>query len=326
MKYNFLNNKNILVTGGTGYLGSALLQVLNKYSCQVTILCRDENNISLENSNRLKIIVGDLLDKEIWKVLLKKADYVFHLAGLEYNRNNFDHDLDIKLNFLSVVNLLQVCIEYGYNPKIIFTSSSNIAKSKEEGQVSELDQDDPMSIWSLHKLIAESYLNHYSQHQEIKSVCLRLPNLYGPSRELRTFSRSAVNKMIESGILKEQIILNTNKQSLRDFLYIEDASNALLLSARFINELQEKRYYYVGSDIGYTYSDAYVFIKDSIFEILGKSISKRVEITKMGEFEMRSFIANSTKFRSITGFKPEVSFTVGIKNTILSFLKLKEML
>lgn len=323
---NFLLGKNVVVTGSTGYLGSTFLKILQKEPCSLTLLCRNSDAVCLESLGNVKVIVGDMSDRAIWKDLLNNADYVFHLAGLEYNRKNFNHDLDLQLNFLSVVNLLQACDKFGFSPKIIFTSSSNIAKNKLDGQVSELDQDDPMSIWSLHKLISENYLNYYSKNYGIKIVSLRFSNIYGPPDNLKTFSRSSINKMILNGIVKREINLYSNSESTRDFLYVEDAAKALLLAAKFIDKLQEKPYYYVGSDIGYSYYDSYVIIKNAIFNILGIDVLEKIKTDQMSPFDMRSFVTDSSNFRSTTGFQAETSFQFGIIKTILSSLELKGLL
>lgn len=320
------SGKNVVVTGVTGYLGSALIKALQKESCFMTVLCRSRADLDFDKSDNLRIIVGDLSDSKIWNNLVKGADYVFHLAGLEYTRINFNHNLNLQVNFLSVVNLLQACEKLGASPRIIFASSSNIAKNKSDGRVSEEDKDDPMSIWSLHKLLAEKYLNYYSSHDNLKTVSLRFSNIYGPSGNLRSFLNPSINKMIFNGIKKKKVALYSNQNSYRDFLYVDDAVRALLLAAIHIEKLQKYSHYYVGSDVGHSYYDAFVIIKDVIFNVLGEEVSESEHLEKMGSFEMRSFVSDSSAFRSITGFSPQIAFQEGVIKTVYKSLELKGLL
>lgn len=325
-KNSFFSDKNIIITGATGYLGSTLLKFLQSESPALTVLYRNSNAINIKKYDNIKVIVGDLLDCGIWEKLLVKADYVFHLAGLEYESANFDHALDLQLNFLSVVNLLRTCDVNGLSPKIVFTSSSNIAKDKRNGRVSELDKDDPMSFWSLHKLISEKYLNYYSKHRSVKAVCVRLPNVYGPPENLKSFTGSSLNSMIIDGIVRKGIKLYSNSGCLRDFLYIDDAVKALMLAAEFADKLQEHGHYYVGSDEGHSYFDLCKMIEKYLFSILKIKISIKQQRDMLGMFEMRSFVSDSNKFRSTTGFFPETGIENGIKTTILRASQLTEIL
>lgn len=320
---NIFTGKNIVVTGCTGYLGSAFIKVLQTHSCSLTLLSRKKDDPYLENFKNANIVVGDLIDPKVWLDLLNKADYVFHLASLEYNSTNFNHDLDLQLNLISVINLLRTCDENGFSPKIIFTSSSNIAGNKLESHFSQFDYDAPMSIWSLHKLMAEKYLNYYSNHRDIKTICLRFSNVFGPSANSKTFLNSSLNKMIEKAIVNKEITLYSNRHCKRDFLYVDDATEALLLAAKFFDKLQGAPHYYVGSDISHSYYDVFTLIKSNIFTMLGLNVLKKIQTSRMGMFEMRSFESDSSKFRSITGFLPKTSFQEGITRTILSLLKLK---
>ena len=99
--------KNILITGGTGYIGSLLVESFNSIDCTVIVSNDDVSN---------KSTWEDIINPEI--------DFVFHLAAVEVGSDTVERDLNV--NTVSVLHMLQTCVEKKCNPKIIFSSSTNV--------------------------------------------------------------------------------------------------------------------------------------------------------------------------------------------------------
>jgi len=307
----FFENKKIIVTGATGFLGSTFLDEINSGLLDITVLSRDNKNEFLKKHKNIKIFKGDLSNPNLWEDLIEGADYIFHLAGLEYDKKNFNQTQDFNLNFMCVVNLLEASRKLLKPPKIIFTSSGNIEK------------DDPKSIWSLHKFLAEKYLNYFNRNSSVKTLCLRLPNLFGEPRNIKKISNSSLNKMIADVVEFQSIYLYKNSKCERNFLHVTDAARSLIYAAKFIDKLHDNNYYYVGSDESSCYDEISKFLFQIAKKYQNINLSKILIKDNLDSFEMRSFRNDCSIFSLITGYKPTISLKDGIENTFLKFSNIK---
>ena len=175
---------NILITGSTGYIGSTLVKSFNSIDCN------------------LIISTGDVSKKETWNDIIKDdIDIIFHLAAVEVEHETPERDLNV--NSVSVLHMLQTCVEKRCNPKIIFASSTNVFGIVNEDKVNENTNAKPPAEWSAHKLLSEHYLKIYNEKFGLKSIILRLPNIYGPVRDKdinRKTSGSLIARVIKYGI------------------------------------------------------------------------------------------------------------------------------
>ena len=162
---NSYKDKIVGITGYRGYLGSALYYELKKLDCQVKFIKSDVSNL-------------DELKSELKR---HEFDIIFHLASSEIhykNENIKDTLLQRDINASSIL-YLHKAIE-NLNTKVIFTSSTNIFGDVDVDVVDETTKDNPQSIWSIHKLLAENYISNLFKNFSI----LRLPNVYGVNNEM----------------------------------------------------------------------------------------------------------------------------------------------
>ena len=162
--------RTILITGGRGYIGSALAQSFSEIDCRVKLLDQSAGNTWRPEHRKSEVLIlhGDVSVRKTWDSVLPGVDYVFHLAAQEYYyRSGYDPEQDFQFNALPILRLLEACRTQNYRPKIVFASSANLFGLVDTLPVNEDHPADPLTMWAVHKLTAEHYLKLYSQHRAL---------------------------------------------------------------------------------------------------------------------------------------------------------------
>lgn len=318
METDFLAGKHILITGHTGYLGSALTSRLAvSRVAELKLLSRQPDSWHLRDSTtKLTYLKGDVTQPHTWPPALDGVDYVFHLAALEINRDHFDPYADLNANFMAVMHMLRACSERKNFPRIIFSSSANIAGMAHSLPVNESAPDDPCSIWSLHKLLAEQYLAYYAKHESMQAISLRLANVYGPTSNSHAYCNMTLNRVTYNAVAEGKMGLYPNKACLRDFLHIDDAIRALILAARSVQRMPRQNYFYVGSGEGVSFETALDQIKKSILKRLGQEVIIQFQDRRLDPLEMRSFVADPSAFMKAADWTPLVRVNRGLDENV----------
>lgn len=320
-------NKIVLISGGRGYIGSALTQSFVDLNCKLILLDHSADIMWMPQRRRAEVSLlhGDVSSRKTWEFALPGVDYIFHLAALEYHRSNYDIMRDLQVNALSVLHLLDVCRTNEFRPKIIFSSSANIFGFVDAWPVNEKNRDNPPSLWSVHKLLAENYLRVYAQQHGIKSVVLRLANVYGPSVQQDTMTHVVINKMIAKALAGEPLIMYANQNCMRDYVFLEDVAKAFLYAGVEERLLSNGHFYVIGSEEGKTIAEVWQLIADEIKARTGKDVPIEFDSSvKIEPLDMRNFVADTTLFRQATGWKPQVLIEKGIELTIDALMSRKK--
>lgn len=267
----------------------------------------------------VSIISGDLRHREVWTEALPGVDVIFHLAQQEYMQ--CDPMQDFSMNAQPSIHLCEVCRERGLRPRVVFSSSVNLYGNVSTIPVCEEVRDDPLIPWAIHKQVAEGYLHVYARKYGLPAIILRLGNVYGPTPRLDAMFRSAVNLAIRDAIQGRTLKLYQNAHCIRDYVYINDVIEALLLAGTLDCETAGN-IYNIGSAIGLTIAEAWQQILDLVSRRLSKSGSIIQEPVEVEPFAMRNFVADITRFRNASGWKPETTFNVGVEQTIEQILSL----
>lgn len=313
----YYSNTKILVTGGRGYLGSCLSESLSNTGSLIYLLDHSSSKWLPSNETNVKLINADICNIESYESILSEIDIIFHLAALEYKRQEFDLIKDYLVNAKSVVDIMEACIRKNLRPIMIFASSANIFGIQESLPVNERNRDNPPSLWSAHKLLAENYLSFYTMQYNFKSMILRLPNVFGPSANLSMFNRSAINLMILQALSAGVINLYGNSDCLREQIFTTDATRAFLLCGINAKEASKGIISLIGSGTGYTYRSVAQIIASAIKEHIGKEVIIKYNKDRYNEpIDQRNFLADTTYFSSLTGWYPEKDFVSAIDETV----------
>jgi UDP-glucose 4-epimerase len=196
----------VIVTGGSGFLGSHVADELTKSNHEVTIFDRKKSNWRTKNQ---KMFVGNLLNKKHLENVIKKADVVFHFAALADLDKALNKPVDsININILGTVNVLELCKKH--NIKRFVHASSIYVNSSEGG------------FYRSSKKAAEDYIEEYNKNYGLKYTILRFGSLYGK----RSDDTNGVRKIVKGAVKNGKIIYGGSKNSVREYVHVIDAAKA----------------------------------------------------------------------------------------------------
>ena len=315
--------RNILITGGRGYIGSALAQSLSEINCRLILLDQSPVEVWRPEGQKAEVFLlnGDVSVRKSWDDALPGVDYVFHLAAKEYfYRSEYDPEQDLKSNTLPILRLLEVCRMQNYRPKIVFASSANLFGLVDTLPVNEDHRDNPLTMWAVHKLAAENYLRLYAQQFDIQSITLRLSNVYGPTARWSAMDRVVINKVIAKALNGEALMTYANYGCVRDYVFLKDVVGAFLLAGACCGSTKNL-VHVIGSGEGKSISDVWQLIADCVKSHVDKNVSiQSDDSVKIEPLELRNFVADTGRFQKATGWKPRTALAQGIEITVRAIL------
>ena len=316
---SFYSNKKILITGGRGYLGSILTNTLSHVACKIIRLGRSDVYQSVkENKADLIDIKADIRDKHTWADNLEGIDFVFHFAAqTSVYKAEQDAVEDFRSNVLPILHLLEVCKQNKWQPSVLFAGTVTEAGIPKAIPVDESYLDDPVTIYDLHKLMAEKYLRYYANQQVVKGTILRLANVYGPGPMSGNADRGVLNMMIQKALRGDDLTVYGKGDNLRDYIYVKDVINAFLIAGSKMDALNG-RHFVIGSGVGHTLKEAFQSVVERAKILNGKTVNiVSIEPPKaQSAIDERHFVADSTAFKSLTNWVPNYTLECGIDNTI----------
>ncbi len=293
--------KNILLTGGFGYIGSRFLEEYrDTYSFHVI------DNLFFDNKNELSNIndtIKDIRDIEISD--LHDIDYVIHLSELSNDPlGEVNENLTYSINHEGTKNLLNLCNKANIK-KFIYMSSCAVY-GKNENLVTESSKVNPLTTYSKSKILNEEYI--INNNFNFETIILRNATVFGYSKNLRI--DLVINELVYEALYNSSIILNSDGTPLRPFVHVGDLVRIINLLINSNNFL-DKQIINIGSkNLNYS-------IKEIALNISGKLNIKDI---KYGEKDpdQRSYKVNFSKFENLF---PEYSFNFDLDKGIDELIK-----
>ena len=187
--------------------------------------------------------------------------------------------------------------------------------------VNENHPENPMTIYDLHKQMAENYLKYYIQQNVVKGAILRLANVYGPGPKSSRSDRGILNLMIRKALAGEPLTVYGKGDQLRDYVYVEDVSIAFLTAASKIESVNG-RHFVIGSGQGHTIAQAMGLVSERVALKKGKAVPlEHVDPpSPLLPIESRNFVADTRQFSEATGWKAHYMLADGIDLTVKGYL------
>lgn len=307
-----------MITGGAGFIGSNLAIKLVELEANVTIIDSfipeyGGNLFNLEPiKNEVKLNISDVRDEHSMKYLIKDQDYLLNLAGQTSHIDSMnDPYADLEINAKAQLSILEACKRYNPTIKIVFASTRQIYGKPQYLPVDESHPLYPVDVNGINKMAGEWYHIVYNDVYKIRSVVLRLTNTYGPRMRVKDARQTFLGIWIKNVIEGNKISVFGDGKQIRDFNYVDDVVNAILLSAQSDN---------VNGMIFNLGADDPINLQDTaklMIEISDKASYELVPFpAERKVIDIGNYYADYKKIKSKLGWQPKESLKDGLKLTI----------
>ncbi len=303
-----LRGKNILVTGGAGFVGSHIVDKLSPENKVIVLDNLSSGSLTnLEKSkDRITLVKGDILDKGLIKDMVSEVEFVFHLAANVGNIKSIeDPYLDMEVNVTGTVNLLEACSKSKIKRLVYSSSGATFGEAK----YLPVDEDHPLnpeSPYGVSKLAAEKYCFAYWKVHGVPTASLRYFNIYGPRQGTSEYANVIsifINRIKEGASLT---VYGDGEQT-RDFVFVNDIVQANLLAAT--HPAAEGEIFNIGTGIGSSLNELIAILN----QVSGRD--NPVIYTEPRAGEVKHSRANVEKARKMLGYNPKTTFKEGLSLT-----------
>lgn len=313
MSFESLKNARVLVTGGAGFIGNNLVRKL--LQCEVSQIVVLDNQSSgmavfLPNDVRITFVGMDIdrYDKLNFVINQHEFDYVFHLAAHFANQNSVDHPFsDIQTNIVGTVSLLEILKFHKSLKKFVYASSSCVYGTTEN--MNEEAYIYPSETpYSINKYTAELYTQYYAHLFHVPTLSIRIFNTYGPY-ELAGKYRNVIPNFIEKAINGEELSITGTGKETRDFTYVEDLIELMLLGA--CSNYHEGEIFNGG-----TGAKTEILKMAEIIKEHTQSISQIAFKPARNWDKVKDRMSDTSKSGKALGYAPKTSIEEGLQKTI----------
>jgi UDP-glucose 4-epimerase len=308
---------NVLITGGLGFIGSNLAMKLVSLGASVTLVdsLLPEYGGCLFNisgiRDRVRVNISDVRDEYSMSYLVQGQDLLFNLAGQTSHADSMqDPYTDLEINCRAQLSILEACRKNNPRIKIVFAGTRQIYGKPEYLPVDEKHLLRPVDVNGINKMAGEWYHILYSNVYGIRACSLRLTNTIGPRMRIKDARQTFLGIWIRLLLQGEPFEVWDGDQ-LRDFTYVDDAVDALLLAAA--SDKTDGRVFNLGGDC--------VINLKSLAELF-------VAVNGGGKFVVRayppdrklidigSYYADYSLANSVLGWSPKVPLREGLEQTL----------
>lgn len=231
------NGANVIITGGLGFIGSNLAHALVKMGANLTLVDSlvpqyGGSPLNIRGiESKVRVNISDIRDVHGIRWLLRGQDYLFNLAGQTSHMDSMrDPFTDLDINCKSQLALLECLKEVNPGISVVFASTRQLYGRPQYLPVDEKHPVNPTDVNGINKMAGESYHILYNNVYGIRTAVLRMTNTIGPRMRIRDARQTFVGIWIRN-ILENCPVEVWGGQQLRDFTYIDDCVEALLLAA-----------------------------------------------------------------------------------------------
>jgi len=307
--------RNIVVTGGAGFIGSSLVEELLKEN-NVTVIDnlftgKMKNISDFMNHENFKFYRADILDLEFLKKILEDTDYIFHLAAIPSVKRSMENpEATNEVNIKGTLNVLRAATNSSVK-KLIFASSSSVYGDSKILPKKEDFPPNPKSFYAVSKLVGELYCKIFNDLYGLRTVCLRYFNVYGPKQDFKSDYAAVIPKFIKHILENKKLVIYGDGSQTRDFTFVKDVVNANILAMKK-NNITGVFNIARGNNISI----------NEIAMLISEYLNKNIEIVYADprSGDVKHSLADIQRAKKYLGYMPQYSIKKGLKVTIEWYL------
>ncbi len=299
---------HFLVTGGAGFLGSALANRLQEDGHRVSVLDDLSNGEQERLHPDIQFTQGDIDNIPLLWSLLHDVDCVYHLAARVSVAQSILHPRNYnRVNVGGTVSLMEAMRDTGVR-RVVFTSSGSVYGVQSHLPIREIDQPHPDSPYAVSKWSAEQYIHTIGELWGLETVALRIFNAYGPNQSLPMSHAPVIPRFLQQALTGGSIVLFGHGEQTRDFVYVDDVLEALVRSATA--DAVNRGIINIGSGRETAIQD----LVDQIAQVTGRKINLINNPSKAGG--VPRLVADIARAQELLDFQPLMTLQDGLRLTM----------
>ena len=335
-KYLKDNQKTWLVTGVAGFIGSNLLEKLltldqkvvgldsfeTGYKHNIDEAIQDASDTLGKNINEnFNFIEGDIKSISDCKRGCVGVDYVLHQAAIGSVPRSIDDPIGThEANINGFINMLLASRDANVSRFVYAASSSTYGDNADLPKVED-NIGNPLSPYAVTKLVNELYANVFARNYEFKSIGLRYFNIFGKRQDPNGAYAAVIPKWVASILHKEDVYINGDGETSRDFCYVDNAVQANLLAAMTDNDDAIDQVYNVALNDRTSLNELYKIIEDNLLKRVPNLETKEPIYRDFRPGDVRHSQASVDKAHKLLEYRPEYKISEGLDEAIDWYIK-----
>lgn len=303
-----------VVTGGAGFIGSNLVELLLDEGHAVVILDdlstgKKENIHDVLRRRDCRFVEGSITDRGLLKEVFQEVNCVFHQAAIPSVQRSVENpQATHEANVNGTLNVLLAAQSCGV-AKVIYASSSSVYGDTPTLPKQEEMLPTPKSPYAVSKLTGEYYCRVFAEVYGLKTVALRYFNVYGPRQDPSSDYAAVIPRFITRILARQPPIIYGDGTQTRDFTFVKDVARANLLAA----ERDAEGVFNIACGVRISVNE----LASRIMDLIGVELAVRYEEPRPGD--IKDSLADIARARVELGFQPEFTLTDGLEATIRWF-------
>jgi UDP-glucose 4-epimerase len=305
-----LKGKNVLVTGGAGFVGSNVVKgLIEKHGANVTVF----DDLFSGSARHLvgldcELVKGSVEDQDAVDQIVAGKQVVFHMAARNIIVSNKNPREDLSVNVVGSFNVFDKCLKHKVE-RLVYTSTSSIYGNPVHIPISEDDNKTFLNFYSASKFSAEVYAKTFYEVFDLPVSIVRYSNVYGYNQSPTNPYCGVIGKFIESAFANKPLKIHGDGEQTRDFTFVDDAVDATIAAA--IYPLAIGREYNIGTGTETSVNE----LAKTIIE-LTNSESQIEHIDKRDIDNIRKRVMNIERIRHDLRYQPLIPLKQGLSNTV----------
>ena len=296
---------NILITGGSGFLGHNVILTLR--AAGYSVKCLDRYEADFLRENNVEFLSGDISEKNLIEQSLKDVDIVIHMAcTILPQMSNSDPYFDMMTNVGGTLNLLDAAVKNNVKKVVFLSSGGTVYGCPQFTPITEEHPTNPTCSYGISKLMVEKYLRLYRELYGLASCAVRLANPYGRFQRVKS-AQGVIPVFCYKALKGEEIQIWGDGNVRRDFIYVDDVAEAILRVLKTEGLPPELN---IGSGIATSLNE----LLKEITVICNKKL--KVKYMEKRGFDVPVSVLNISKAETVLGWHPVICLRDGLKKTI----------